>query len=229
MRFFGFGRRDKRKEELKSKVASYYRTKLFPWNIIFEDVDRRSLEYFMRFAVQAAAAIVPSENVSKEDALEIIVEGVRSIVNNFMLCADDADAVALHGRFAYDYPFAMSQCFVYAVLSMLSLRLDDIVDVNTLCGLLGADMHEIRRKEELLFSLVEGKRQSPKIFSSSLLGRKVLSNDGTYVGEVENVIFDDETRSVGLKVNTRMKDFEDIPFDDLKLNLYNKSVVVEKE
>ncbi|MHC1579060.1 MAG: PRC-barrel domain containing protein [Candidatus Alkanophagales archaeon] len=223
-----FGRRGGRKEELRSKVASYYRSKLFPWNFIFEDVDKRSLEHFMSFAAQAAAGVVPSEEVSKEDVLRIITEGVRSIVNNFLLCADDADAVALHGRFASDYPFAMSQCFVYAVLSTLSLKLEDVVDINNISDLLGADVRELRRKEEFLLSLAEDcKRRNPKILGASLLGRKVLLRDGTHVGRVEDIIFDSETRSLELRVNTRLKDFESVPFDDVRLNLYNGSVVVE--
>jgi len=227
-----FKRRDERKEELKSKVASYYRSKLFPWNFIFEDVDRQSLEHFMSFAAQAAAGVVPSKDASKEDALRIITEGVRSIVNNFLLCADDADAVALHGRFASDYPFAMSQCFVYAVLSMLSLKLDDVVDVNTISDLLGADVRELRRKEEFLLGLAEdckSKGRNPKILGASLLGRKVLLEDGTYVGRVKDIIFDSETRNLELRVNTRLKDFENVPFDDIRLNLYNRSVIIEKK
>jgi hypothetical protein len=43
-------------KEEKEKVVAYLRSKLFPWNFIFEDVADAAIEHFVPYAIQMCDA-----------------------------------------------------------------------------------------------------------------------------------------------------------------------------
>ncbi|GEM_PF-607783 len=217
----------------KEKVIAYRRSKLFPWNFIFEDVDERAIEYFAPYAVQilggrhdqkkeesaqrslrehAEAGVkrgafhsgggssAEERFVDKEYLRRRIREEVSAVVSDFLFDTDDEDAIKMHGDFAQFFPFAFSQCLVQAMLHRMNMRLEDVIDVNAISELMGTNVNEIRRREDLIRDLINKKRNL-NLSGRNLLGKKVMSESGEYVGNVSDIIFDDKSGVMkGLRV-----------------------------
>ena len=54
----------------KEKVIAYRRSKLFPWNFIFEDVEPAAIEHFVPYAVQVLGDLRNSGEENAKTATE---------------------------------------------------------------------------------------------------------------------------------------------------------------
>ena len=143
--------REKERGE-KEKVVAYLRSKLFPWNFIFESVDEDAIKHFITYAIQICEGKGIDKRSMPIDGVEIkelITKEVKEAVNDYLFDADDRDMVRMHGDFAGSYPFAFAQCLVHTILYRLGLEMQDVVDVKGISELLGRD-------REGVSSLLEG-------------------------------------------------------------------------
>ena len=220
-------------KEEKEKVIAYLRSKLFPWNFIFEDVPNAAIEHFVPYATQMCEAKgLEKGSVGFEDVKEVITREVKEAVDDYLFDPEDREMIRMHGDFAAIYPFAFSQCLAHAILYRLGLKLEDVVDIRAIGDLLGEDIKEITMREYFIRDLMAQKGSNAmKMFATSILDKKVITAGGDCIGSVADIIFTDETGKVEeLAVNhlkgTGMKKSR-IPIQDVRLNMYSKNVVLK--
>ncbi len=228
-------------KEGREKTVAYLRSRLFPWNFVFEPVEEDAIKHFVTYAIQICEekgiekGTIPVP-VTEDDVKELITKEVKEAVNEYLFDVDDGDMAKTHGKYAVSYPFAFSQCLVHTILYRLGLELEDVVDVKAIGDLLGQDIEEIRRSESFIRNLIsKRKKRAMKMFSKSILDRKIITAGGEYIGNVGNIVFDIETGNVGgLIVNQQKqkgtgRDLEKgrISLHDVRLNIYSKNVVLK--
>jgi len=172
------------------KAFTYLKSRLFPWNFLLEPVDGRSIEHYIKLAMSRAVGALKKES----DIKLVFASKVREVAGDFLRNPDDPKARKMHGRFAKDYPFAYAQCLAYAMLYDLKgefVPLGDIVDIEGTAKLLGINTDMLDKRERLIESLLyQHKDAPPGISAKSLLGQKVIYDDGTLVGIVRDIVFD---------------------------------------
>ncbi|MCK4475680.1 MAG: PRC-barrel domain-containing protein [Methanophagales archaeon] len=224
----------KEKEE-KEKVIAYLRSRLFPWNFIFEDIEEDAIKHFVLYAIQICEGKgVEKRSISTDEGKvkELITREVKEAVNDYLFDAEDSDMIRMHGEFAVSYPFAFAQCLVHTILYRLGLEMGDVVDVKAISELLGRDIKEIRRGELFIRDLIaKNEKKAMKMFGKSILDRKVITAEGDCIGSVRDIIFDIETGSVeGLLINHQkgagVKKSR-IPMHGVRLNMYSKNIVLK--
>ncbi|MBN1762701.1 MAG: PRC-barrel domain-containing protein [Methanomicrobia archaeon] len=220
-------------KEEKEKVVAYLRSKLFPWNFIFEDVTDAAIEHFVPYAIQMCEAKgLEKGSVGLEDVKEVITREVKEAVDDYLFDPEDREMIRMHGDFAAIYPFAFSQCLAHAILYRLGLTLEDVVDIRAISDLLGEDMKEIAMREYFIRDLIaQNGSKAMKMFATSILDKKVITAGGDCIGSVADIIFTDETGKVEeLAVNhlkgTGMKKSR-VAMKDVRLNMYSKNVVLK--
>ena len=67
-----------------------------------------------------------------------------------------------------------------------------------------------------------------RIFSKAMLNRKVISEEGDYIGSVSDIVFDSETGILRglILIQQRGSERLKVPMDDMKLNLYSRNIVL---
>lgn len=220
-------------KEEREKVIAYLRSKIFPWNFIFEDVADAAIEHFVPYAIQMCEAKgIDKGSVSVENVKEVITREVKEAVDDYLFDPEDKEMIRMHGKFAADYPFAFSQCLAHVILYRLGLKLEDVVDIKAISDLLGEDMKEITMREYFIRDLIsQDGRKAMKMFAKSILDKKVITAGGDCIGSVEDIIFTDETGKVEeIAVNhlrgTGLKKSR-VPMRDVRLNMYSKNVVLK--
>lgn len=223
----------KKGKEGKEKVVAYLRSRLFPWNFIFEDVEEDSVEHFIPYAIQMCEAKGIEKGSVGEDAVkEVITREVKEAVDDYLFDPDDKEMIRMHGDFAAIYPFAFSQCLTYVILYRLGLELADIVDVKAISDLSGQDVKEIKRREFFIRDVIsKNGRKAMKMFAKSILDKKVITSGGDDIGSVGDIIFAGETGKVEeLLVNhsrgSSLKKSR-IPMNEVRLNMYSKNIVLK--
>ncbi|MDI6639807.1 MAG: PRC-barrel domain-containing protein [Methanocellales archaeon] len=208
-------------EIMMDKVYNYLRSRLFPWNFLMEPVDDATIEHFIKedFMIPPGMDNEPS----KEELLKIICDEVQKIANEYLN--------ARHSRLVD--PFAYAQALIYTMLYDLQRRqelrgLGDIVDAKALAKLMGISMDSFERKEKLIWQLIQRYKDS-KPSAKNMLGQKVTYGDGTLIGTVHNIVYDDRTGDLlELKVKTD-KELLAIPIDGIRLkNVYNNYVILKE-
>lgn len=200
-------------EIMMDKVYNYLRSRLFPWNFLMEPVDEATIEHFIKEDFMIPPGIMDNEP-SKEELSKIICDEVQKIAN---------ECLAHHSK----DPFARAQALIYTMLYDLQLRgLGDIVDTEALAKLMGINMDSFERKEKLIWQLIQ-RYKDGKPSAKDMLGQKVTYGDGTLIGTVHNIVYDDRTGDLlELKVKTG-KELLAIPIDGIRLkNVYNNYVIL---
>ncbi|MDI6902417.1 MAG: PRC-barrel domain-containing protein [Methanocellales archaeon] len=204
-------------EIMMDKVYNYLRSRLFPWNFLMEPVDDATIEHFIKedFMIPPGMDNEPS----KEELSKIIGDEVQKIAN---------ECLAHPGK----DPFAHAQALIYTMLYDLQRRqelrgLGDIVDAKALAKLMGISMDSFERKEKLIWQLIQ-RYKDGKPSAKDMLGQKVTYGDGTLIGTVHNIVYDDRTGDLlELKVKTD-KELLAIPIDGIRLkNVYNNYVILK--
>jgi hypothetical protein len=150
--------RKKKDKEEKEKVIAYLRSRLFPWNFVFEDV---------------------------EVLKEVITREVREAVNDYLFDTGDKEIMRMHGKFITNYPFAFSQCLVYVILDRLGLNMGEVLDLKAVSDLLGTDVERLRDRGVFINGLIiKNEKNALKLFGKDILDRKVISVGGDYVGHL---------------------------------------------
>ena len=222
-----------KEESGKEKVIAYLRSKLFPWNFIFEDVEVDAMEHFVTYAIQICEGKgIEKGVVSTDEVKELITKEVKEAVNDYLFDPEDKEMIEMHGKFAVSYPFAFAQCLVHTILHRLGLEMSDVVDVKAIGELLGRDIKEIKRNELFIRDLISrNEKKAMKMFGKSILDRKVITAGGDYIGNVGGIVFDIETGNVeGIIVNPQKgvgsKKIK-ISMHDARLNTYSKNIVLK--
>ncbi|MHC1635298.1 MAG: PRC-barrel domain-containing protein [Candidatus Methanospirareceae archaeon] len=220
------------------KIYAYQRSRLFPWNFILEDVENAAIKHFLSYALQIKdmwrmGRLPDILNEGMKDIRGVIVREVRSIVDDYLFDPDDEDALRQHGKFAHSFPFAFSCCWVHIVLYQLGLRLEDVVDGKAVVELMGGDVRMLRRREifinDLISALLKEKRIRRGVYGRAILNKKVVTMQNTYIGSVEDVIFDRETGFVEELIISKksfIKKIHYIPLNMVRLNAYNGKFIV---
>ncbi len=234
----------KDEEEIRGKVISYYRSKLFPWNFILEEVAEEALEYYVDIAREYLhpACVYKDKRAKDVDVRSYVVELIRKeierIVNDYLIGLKlrkmrRLKLKPLHGIFSDDYPFALSQCVFFIMLDNFSLRLEDVIDVNAISELIGKGVESIKNRGAFILSMLKAgeKKESKKFFGKrNLLDKRmrVISANGNYIGTVRDIIFDEEMGNlISLKTDAPAGEYENIPIKSIRLNLYNGSIIYE--
>ena len=222
-----------RKKEGKEKIIAYLRSRVFPWNFIFEEVEEDALKHFIPYAIQMCEAKgIDMSSVGKEEVKEVIAKEVKDAVNDYFFDLREKEMIKTHGEFASIYPFAFSQCLAYTILHRLGLEMGDVVDVKAISELLGLDIHEIEHREILIRDLISKRGNKPvKMFGRSILDKKVITAEGVHIGSVGDIIFAGETGRVEALIVNAQKSSElmksRISLDDVRLNMYSKNIVLK--
>ncbi len=178
------------------KAFNYLQSRLFPWNFLLEPVDERPLEHYIKFAIPRAVGALKKES----DVEVVFASKVKEIADDFLRNPEDKRARKIHGKFAKDYPFAYAQCLAYAMLYSFKeefTRLGDVVDLGGPAKLLGINIDLLDKRDRLVESLLHQYKDAPPGTSAkTLLGQSVIYNDGTLVGTVRDIIFDNTTLSL---------------------------------
>jgi sporulation protein YlmC with PRC-barrel domain len=220
-------------KEEKEKVVAYSRSKLFPWNFIFEDIAEDTVEHFVPYAIQMCEAKgIEKGSIGIEEVKEVIAREVKEAVDDYLFDPDDNEMIRMHGKFVAQYPFAFSQCLAYVILYRLGLKLDDVVDVKSISDLLGQDVTEIRKGEFFIRDFISrGGSKAMKMFAKSIIDKKVITAGGDCIGNVGDIIFADETGKVEELVINHLKGTGlkkgRISMDDVRLNMYSKNIVLK--
>ncbi len=225
----------KKEKEGKEKVIAYLRSKLFPWNFIFEDVEEDAIEHFVTYAIQICEGKgIEKRSISTDEGAvkELITREVREAVNDYLFDPEDKGMIRMHGKFAVSYPFAFTQCLVHTILYRLGLEMSDVVDVKAISELLGVNIKEIKRSELFIRDLISrNEKKAMKMFGKSILDRKVITAGGDYIGSVCDIMFDIETGNVGGLIVNQQKGVGSkknrISMQDVRLNTYSKNVVLK--
>jgi len=215
----------------EEKVFAYMRSRLFPWNFIVEDVDLESLRYFVPYAIRICEDRgIKKGLVERESAREVIERELKWMLNDYLHAeAKGTEAMGMHGKFYAQYPFAFAQALMHTILYRLGVSLEEIVNINALGGLLELDIEDMRRRERFIRDLISrNEDKALRIFGKSLLNRKVISEEGDYIGNVSDIVFDSETGILEGLILAQQKGSErfKIPADNMKLNLYSSSIVL---
>ena len=223
----------KKGKEEKEKVIAYLRSRLFPWNFVFDDVDEAALEHFVPYAIQICDAKgIEKDTVSADAVKEVITREIREAVDDYLFDPEDTEMTRMHGEFATIYPFAFSQCLAHVILYRLGLTMEEAVDVKGISDLLGQDIQEMKKRENFIRNVISRKRsKAMKIFAKSVLHKKVITAGGDYIGSVGDIIFTDESgqlkelmihhlRGSGLKKSR-------VSMDGVRLNMYSKNIVLK--
>lgn len=178
------------------KAFTHLKSRLFPWNFLLEPVDNASIEHYIKLAIpRAVGALKKGSDIGAVFAFK-----VREIADDFLRDPDDARARKIHGRFAKDYPFAYAQCLAYAMLYGLKgefIPLGDVVDIEGTAKLLGISTDMLDKRERLIESLLHQHKDAPPgISAKSLVVQKVIYSDGTVVGTVRDIVFDNATSNL---------------------------------
>ena len=223
----------KKGKEEKEKVVAYLRSKVFPWNFIFEDVEEAAVEHFVPYAIQMCEAKnIDKGSVGEEAVKEVITREVREAVDDYLFDPEDKEMIRMHGKFAAIYPFAFPQCLAHVILYRLGLTLEEVIDIKAISDLLGEDRREIRLRERFIRDFIsQNGSKAMKMFAKSILDKKVITAGGDWIGSVGDIIFTDETGKVEeLTVNhlrgTGLKKSR-IPMSDVRLNMYSKNIVLK--
>jgi len=227
-------KREKEREE-EEKVVAYLRSRLFPWNFIFEDVEEDAIKHFVTYAIQICEGKgIDKRSISVEgvEIKELIIKEVKEAVNDYLFDANDRDMVRMHGDFAGSYPFAFAQCLAHTILHRLGLEMEDVVDVNAISELLGQDIKEIKGRVLFIRDLIaKNENKAMKMFGKSILDKKVITSGGDCIGSVGDIVFDAGTGNVeGLVVNHQKgSGFKKsrISMQDVRLNMYSKNIVLK--
>ena len=230
-----------KEKEGREKAVAYSRSRLFPWNFVFEPVEEDAIKHFVTYAIQICEekgiekGTIPVP-VTEDDVKELITKEVKEAVNEYLFDVDDGDMAKTHGKYAVSYPFAFAQCLVHTILYRLGLELEDVVDVKAIGDLLGQDIEEIRRSELFIRNLIsDRKKRAMKMFGTSILDRKIITAGGEYIGNVGDIVFEIETGNIGGLIINQQKqkgagmDLEKgrISMHDVRLNMYSKNVVLK--
>jgi len=219
------------------KVFTYLKSQLFPWNFLLEPVDDASIEHYIKLAIPRAVGALKK----RSDIGAVFAFKVREIADDFLRDPDDHRARKIHGRFAKDYPFAYAQCLAYAMLYDIRgefTPISDIVDIEGTAKLLGISTDTLDKRERLIESLLHQHKDAPPgISAKSLVGQKVIYSDGTVVGTVRNIVFDN-LNLLGAIVKlekdvdaSKLPKIDDkhvlAPVDAIRLtNAYNESIIL---
>jgi sporulation protein YlmC with PRC-barrel domain len=223
----------KRDKEDTEKVIAYLRSRLFPWNFIFEDVEEDSLEHFVLYAIQICEGKgINKKAMGDEVAKEVITMEVKEAVNDYLFELNDREMMKMHGKFMSIYPFALSQCLVYTILYRLGLDMSDVVDLKAIGNLLGRDIQGMKERENFIRDLIsKNEKKAMKMFGKSILEKKVITAVGDYVGNVGDIIFDIDNGSVnGLIISHRKGaglEKSQLSMNDVRLNMYTKNIILK--
>ena len=217
----------------EEKVIAYMTSRLFPWNFIVEDVDSESLRHFVPYAIQICEDKGIKKGSIERDRVdkvkEVIEKEVKWMLNDY-LHQEDRDAARIHGKFYAQYPFAFAQALIYTILYRLGASLEDVVNINALGELLELDIKAIKRRERFIRDLIsKNEEKALRIFSKAMLNRKVISEEGDYIGSVSDIVFDSETGTLKGLILNKQKGSEKlkVPMNDMKLNLYSRNIVLK--
>jgi len=203
----------------EEKIFAYMRSRLFPWNFIVEDVELESLRHFVPYAIRICEDRgIKKGSIERESAREVIERELRWMLNDY-----------LHAEAKGAEAFAFAQALMHTILYRLGVSLEEIVNIKALGGLLELDIEEIRRRERFIRDLISrNEDKALRIFGKSLLNRKVISEEGDYIGNVSDIVFDSETGILEGLILAQQKGSErlKIPADNMKLNLYSSSIVL---
>ncbi len=171
------------------KAFTYLKSRLFPWNFLLEPVDDASIEHYIKLAIPRAVGALKKGS----DIEAVFAFKVREIAEDFLRAPEDSRARKIHGRFAKDYPFAYAQCLAYAMLYDFKgefTPISDIVDIEGTAKLLGVSTDMLDKRERLIESLLHQHKDTPPgISAKSLVGQKAIYGDGTVVGTVRDIVF----------------------------------------
>ena len=213
----------------EEKVIAYMTSRLFPWNFIVEDVDPESLRHFVPYAIQICEDRgIKKGSIERDRVKEVIEKELRWMLNDY-LHQEDRDVTRAHGKFYAQYPFAFAQALIHTILYRLGVELEDVVNINALGELLELDIKTIKKKERFIRDLISrNEEKALRIFSKSMLNRKVISEEGDYIGSVSDIVFDSETGILRglILIQQRGSERLKVPMDDMKLNLYSRNIVL---
>lgn len=217
----------------EEKVVAYLRSKLFPWNVIFEDVEGAAVEHFVPYAIQMCEAKgIEKGAISRDEVKEVITREIKEAVDDYLFDPEDKEMIRMHGKFATVYPFAFSQCLAHAILYRLGLTLEEVVDIRAISDLLGGDMQELKRREYFIRDLIaQDGSKALKMFAKSILDKRVITAGGDCIGSVADIIFTDETGKVEELAVNHLKgtglNRSRVPMSDVRLNMYSKNIVLK--
>jgi sporulation protein YlmC with PRC-barrel domain len=223
----------KRDKEDTEKVIAYLRSRLFPWNFIFEDVEEDSIKHFVLYAIQICEGKgVNKKAMGDEVAKEVITMEVKEAVNDYLFELNDREMMKKHGKFMSIYPFALSQCLAYTILYRLGLNMSEVVDLKAIGDLLGRDMEGMKEREIFIRDLIsKNEKKAMKMFGKSILDKKVITAVGDYVGNVGDIIFDiDNGNMNGLIISHRKGaglEKSQLSMNDVRLNMYTKNIILK--
>ncbi|HDS46111.1 MAG TPA: PRC-barrel domain containing protein [Methanomicrobia archaeon] len=220
-------------KEEKEKVVSHLRSKLFPWNFILEAVEGEAVRHFVPYAIQMCEAKgIERGSVESEAAREVITREIKEAVDDYLFDPDDVEIARMHGRFAEQYPFAFSQSLAFVILHRLGLNLEDIVDVRGVSDLLGEDLREIRKREDMVRDIIaKNGRRAIKMYARTIMDKKVITAGGDWIGTVADLIFTSENGKVESLVVAHLRGSglktSRVPMKDVRLNMYSKNIVLK--
>lgn len=220
----------KKDREEKEKVIAYLRSRLFPWNFVFEDVEPDAVEHFVPYAIQVCEGKgINKKAMGGEILKEVITREVREAVNDYLFDPGDKEIIKMHSKFITDYPFAFSQCLVYTILYRLGLNMEEVLDLKAVSDLLGTDVERLRGRGAFINGLiVKNEKKAMKLFGKDILDRKVITAGGEYVGQVGDVVFDIDKGNVGGLIINHKKgtglEKSQISMNDVRLNMYTKNI-----
>ncbi len=213
----------------EEKVIAYMTSRLFPWNFIVEDVDPESLRHFVPYAIQICEDRgIKKGSIERDRVKEVIEKELRWMLNDY-LHQENRDVTRAHGKFYAQYPFAFAQALIHTILYRLGVELEDVVNINALGELLELDIKTIKKKERFIRDLISrNEEKALRIFSKAMLNRKVISEEGDYIGSVSDIVFDSETGILKglILIQQRGSERLKVPMDDMKLNLYSRNIVL---
>ncbi|MCW3137424.1 MAG: PRC-barrel domain-containing protein [Methanophagales archaeon] len=213
----------------EEKVIAYMTSRLFPWNFIVEDVDPESLRHFVPYAIQICEDRgIKKGSIERDRVKEVIEKELRWMLNDY-LHQENGDVTRAHGKFYAQYPFAFAQALIHTILYRLGVELEDVVNINALGELLELDIKTIKKKERFIRDLISrNEEKALRIFSKAMLNRKVISEEGDYIGSVSDIVFDSETGILKglILIQQRGSERLKVPMDDMKLNLYSRNIVL---
>ena len=213
----------------EEKVIAYMTSRLFPWNFIVEDVDPESLRHFVPYAIQICEDRgIKKGSIERDRVKEVIEKELRWMLNDY-LHQENRDVTRAHGKLYAQYPFAFAQALIHTILYRLGVELEDVVNINALGELLELDIKTIKKKERFIRDLISrNEEKALRIFSKAMLNRKVISEEGDYIGSVSDIVFDSETGILKglILIQQRGSERLKVPMDDMKLNLYSRNIVL---
>jgi len=217
-------------KEEKERVIAQLRSRSFPWNFILDDVEEDAIEYFVPYAIQMCEAKrIEQGSVSHDEAKVMITREVKESIEGYLFDNAHKELIRMHGKFATLYPFAFSQSLAHVILYRLDLKLEDIVDIKAISDLMGKDVSEIGKKELFFRDVIaRDERKVFRIFAKSILNKKVLTASGDYIGNIEDIIFTDETGDIlRLEVNHGKK--KSLALNEISLNMSSRIILLKSQ